>query len=79
MKLPVAKLNNLSLWRTQLMGVAALMILVCHAAASHVLMPHWLGKLMDLGNYGVDIFLMLSGLGLYYSLSKKPITSVRGG
>ena len=79
MKLPVAKLNNLSLRRTQLMGVATLMILVCHASSSHVLMPHWLGKLMDLGNYGVDIFLMLSGLGLYYSLSKKPITSVMGG
>lgn len=79
MKLPVAKLNDLSLRRTQLMGVATLMILVCHASASHVLMPHWLGKLMDLGNYGVDIFLMLSGIGLYYSLSNKPVTTVRGG
>lgn len=77
--MPVAKLSDLSLRRTQLMGVAALMILVCHASASHVLMPHWLSKLMDLGNYGVDIFLLLSGLGLYYSLDKNPITSIWGG
>ena len=79
MKLPVAKLNDLSLKRTQLMGLATLMIIICHASASHVLMPHWLSKLMDLGNYGVDIFLFLSGLGLFYSLSKKPITTVVGG
>ena len=33
-------------------------------------MPHWFGELMKTGNYGVDIFLLLSGLGCYYSLSK---------
>ncbi len=79
MRIPIAKFNDLSLRRTQLMGVATLMILVCHASASHVLMPLWLGKLMDLGNYGVDIFLMLSGLGLYHSLLNRPVTSVGGG
>ena len=70
--------NELSLKRTQLMGVATLMILLCHASASNVLMPHWLKMLFVLGNYGVDVFLVLSGLGLFYSLSRSPITS-RGG
>lgn len=73
------ELEELSQKRTQLMGLATLMIIICHASASHVLMPHWLSKLMDLGNYGVDIFLFLSGLGLFYSLSKNPVTTVRGG
>lgn len=73
------ELEELSIKRTQLMGLATLMIIICHASASHVLMPYWLSKLMDLGNYGVDIFLFLSGLGLFYSLSNKPVTSVRGG
>lgn len=73
------ELEELSNKRTHLMGIATLMIIICHASASHVHMPHWLSKLMDLGNYGVDIFLFLSGLGLFYSLSKKPITSIRGG
>lgn len=67
------ELEELSNKRTQLMGLATLMIIICHASASHVLMPHWLSKLMDLGNYGVDIFLFLSGLGLFYSLSKKNV------
>ena len=63
-------LKDLSSFRTQLMGMAAIMILVCHAEASHVLMPGWLAKMMNFGNFGVDIFLFLSGLGCYYSLSK---------
>ena len=73
------ELEKLSQKRTQLMGLATLMIIICHASASHVLMPRWMSKLMDLGNYGVDIFLFLSGVGLFYSLSKKPVTTVRGG
>lgn len=50
------------------MGVAAIMIIICHAPGSRVLMPHWLGKIFLMGNYGVDVFLFLSGLGCYYSL-----------
>lgn len=73
------ELEELSIKRTQLMGIATLMIIICHASASHVLMPHWLSSLMDLGNFGVDIFLFLSGLGLFYSLSKKPVITPRGG
>lgn len=65
--------------RSQLMGVATLMIIACHASASNVLMPFWLKRLLGLGNLGVDMFLLLSGLGIYYSLSKEPFKTLRGG
>lgn len=54
------------------MGIATLMIIISHAPASGVLMPHILERIMGLGNFGVDIFLFLSGIGGYYSLSKMP-------
>ena len=67
------KLNSISKHRTALMGIATLMIIVCHAPASGVALPNVLGRILGLGNFGVDIFLFLSGLGCYYSLSKTTI------
>lgn len=72
-------LNQLSSCRLNLMGVATIMILVCHAPASKVLMPEWLAHVCNLGNYGVDIFLLLSGLGCYYSLKKQSCNEKLGG
>lgn len=69
------RLCDLSTYRTALMGVAALMIIACHAPAYGVFMPQWVRKLAVLGNYGVDIFLLLSGLGCYYSLRKQGSTT----
>ena len=66
-----ANLSDLSAYRTQLMGIATLMIIICHANAYHVLLPRFLASLFVWGNFGVDIFLFLSGIGLYYSLSKR--------
>lgn len=63
-------LSDLNRYRLQLMGVATLMILACHAPASHVLMPGFMARILGFGNYGVDIFLLVSGLGCYYSLAK---------
>lgn len=63
-------LNSISKHRTALMGIATLMIIVCHAPASGVVLPKVLSKILELGNFGVDIFLFLSGCGCYYSLSK---------
>lgn len=59
--------------RTALMGIATLMVIACHAPASGVVLPNVLGRLLGLGNFGVDIFLFLSGLGCYYSLLKTTI------
>lgn len=64
------KLSDLSTYRTQLMGIATLMIIICHANAYHVLLRSSLASLFRWGNLGVDIFLFLSGLGLFFSLSK---------
>ena len=64
--------QDISKYRSSLMGIATLMIIMCHAPASNVLLPSAIGRIMSLGNYGVDIFLFLSGLGCYYSLSKRP-------
>ena len=56
-----ANLTDLSTYRTQLMGVATLMIIFCHANAYHVLLPSSIVSLLGWRNLGVDIFLFLSG------------------
>lgn len=53
------------------MGLAAILILICHAPGNNVMMPSLLAKLFSYGNVGVDMFLLLSGVGLFYSLEKK--------
>lgn len=67
------RLSDLSTYRTQLMGIAALMIIICHANTYHVLLPNFLASLLRWGNLGVDIFLFLSGIGLYYSLNRRQL------
>lgn len=62
--------SDLSTYRTQLMGIAASMIIIGHANAYQVLMPSILSSICSHFALGVDIFLFLSGLGLYYSLSR---------
>lgn len=54
------------------MGLAAIMIIACHAPASGVLMPNLAHKALSVGNLGVDVFLLLSGLGCWFSLNKSP-------
>lgn len=63
-------LGMLSRYRLQLMGIATIAIIVCHAPGNGVLMSELLKKICGFGYIGVDMFLFLSGLGLYYSLSK---------
>ncbi len=52
------------------MGVATIMILLCHAYA-YIELPNLLSKLLAYGNLGVDVFLLCSGFGCYYSLVKR--------
>ena len=70
-----AKLSDLSTFRTKLMGIAALMIIICHANAYHVLLPGILVSIFRWGNIGVDIFFFLSGIGLFYSFNKYSLNS----
>lgn len=63
-------LSLLSKYRTQLMGLAAIMIVLCHIASYVDTMPNLCMRIISYGGMGVDIFLFLSGLGCYYSLSQ---------
>lgn len=64
-------LSLLSTYRTQLMGIATLMTIICHSAGFGCYFPNSVLKTIVMhGSLGVDIFLFLSGLGCWYSLSK---------
>lgn len=45
-----------SQYRTALMGVATILIIVCHLPAYGVVMPLWIAKLVGSFGVGVDIF-----------------------
>lgn len=70
--------SDISQYRTHLMGVATLLVLFGHSAGNGVVMPGWMESLCGLASVGVDIFLFVSGLGLWYSLRSVQITR-RGG
>ena len=78
--------NLVSKYRTELMGIAAIFILICHVVQKDAQGREYCYALLN--NYGgisyvlsiffnqldigVDIFLFVSGVGLYYSYEKKP-------
>lgn len=76
-------LENLSKYRTFLMGFAILWILLYHSGTAHI--PTWFDNLSGIWNWiiriiklpliskgwgGVDIFLFVSGFGCWHALSK---------
>lgn len=67
-------LNLLTEYRTQLMGICAIGVILCHAAmpVNGVVLPKLIKLFFSLGNQGVDVFFFLSGIGMYYSLQKNP-------
>lgn len=66
--MPKFCVQEISQYRTELMGVATLLVIMGHSAANGVVMPGWMESLCGLASVGVDIFLLVSGLGLWYSL-----------
>lgn len=58
-----------SRFRTQIMGVATIFIILCHANENIEHLPDILRRILVYGNYGVDIFLFVSGMGMFYSLN----------
>lgn len=73
------RLDIVSKYRNQLYGLAILWVVVFHAYAidkvdfsfGHSSGPlSWFATLLNNGNVGVDIFLLLSGICLYFSFSK---------
>lgn len=69
MKVGRFNLGNLSKYRTELMGLSALLILFCHSIA-YIELPRNIHYMISFGNIGVDLFLFLSGMGMWYSLTK---------
>ena len=61
-------LKKISQYRTPLMGISALMVIMCHFVLYSDNLSNVVRRLLELGNVGVDIFLLLSGIGCYYSL-----------
>lgn len=62
------KYNILSKYRTEIMGVAILWVMFFHSSIN---IDNFILKILKtIGYGGVDIFLMLSGFGLYYAYKK---------
>ena len=64
--------KSLSKFRTELMGLACLWVMLHHTAFDWPLVLEPLERFSKYGNLGVDIFLLLSGVGLYYAWSGQP-------
>lgn len=64
------KVSDLSRFRTQIMGAATIGVILCHAVLWDDELPFVFAKVLSLGNFGVDIFLLVSGMGIFYSLNK---------
>lgn len=69
-------LSSLSKFRSELMGIATLMIILCHANVYGVYMPSIMSRVCGYGNFGVDIFLLVSGVGISYSIQRSGITGL---
>lgn len=62
------ELSLLSKYRTQLMGLAMLWVMLCHSQLATGITI--IDIILRCGYGGVDIFLLLSGVGLFFSLNK---------
>lgn len=72
MKIPSIELGNISRFRAEQMGAAMLFVILFHVALDRG-DPFY--GLRRCGNVGVDIFLFLSGVGLWFAWSKTPSVS----
>lgn len=68
-KIKDIELANISRFRGELMGAAMLFIILFHVALPRE--DAFFG-LRRMGNVGVDMFLFLSGIGLWFSWTKNP-------
>ena len=71
MKIKDIELENISRYRGELMGAAMLFVILFHVGLPR---DDTFFGLRRMGNIGVDIFLFLSGMGLWFSWSKHPDT-----
>lgn len=64
------KQSCLSKYRTELMGISAIGVMLVHIPETE-LCPWWLQRVLSWCGMGVYIFMFLSGAGLYYSMSAR--------
>lgn len=64
-------LFDFSRFRSELMGVATILVILCHATKFNLVMPSWLYTILGNGGAGVDIFLFLSGMGIFNSYTNR--------
>lgn len=69
--------SSLSKYRNAIYGICAIWIVFFHGSATINIhdcegITRVLGLILRMGNCAVDSFILLSGIGLYFSLSKKP-------
>ena len=64
MRIPDIELQNISRYRGELMGAAMLFIMLFHVELAR---SDLFFGLRRMGNIGVDMFLFLSGVGLWFS------------
>lgn len=73
----------ISTTRPAMMGIATLMILFCHSASWCTDMNTSVSGILKMGYIGVDIFLLMSGVGMYYSFKNNTSSNAsfikRGG
>lgn len=69
MKIPNIEIGNISRYRAEQMGAAMLFVILFHVALDRG-DPFY--GLRRCGNVGVDIFLFLSGVGLWFAWTKTP-------
>lgn len=67
-------LKQFSVKRTQIMGIAMICVVIFHSGFDLSAFPI-LSNLKQWGDVGVDIFLVMSGIGIYHSLQRKPNVS----
>ena len=66
--------DPVSRYRAELMGASILMIMLCHSTfyIPHIFLANTYGLLKHMAQSGVDMFLFLSGMGCWHSLTKRP-------
>ena len=70
----------ISRYRDEIYGISILWIMLFHSYLCNVKAEKWVGipgfcwvgRYLGYGNMGCELFLLLSGIGLYYSFSKNP-------
>lgn len=48
--------------------MSIIMVLLCHVRMDGTQLPDVVLSILLLGNWGVDIFLLVPGIGMYYSI-----------